>query len=320
MIAQQNSNQKLQGLLACVECAAELDESALVCGQCSREYTQYNGAPVLLRQDNALFPPHSYEEQGGGRSAKLTPGFKARLKSMVPGRSINLVRGANLGRIAKEYGAKDGARILIIGCGAQKEEIEAYFATTSVSLIFCDIDKAATADLFCDSHQLPFRDGQLAGVISTAVLEHVLKPWVVAEEIHRVLAADGFVYSEVPFLQAVHEGPYDFTRFTLGGHRLLYEKFDEMDSGVVAGPGTALNWAVVEYARALSSNRKLASVLRMAAQTCFFWLKHTDRILGQSRRAQESASCTYFYGTRRETAVSPLDIIDRYGATEFSHT
>lgn len=44
-----------------------------------------------------------------------------------------------------------------------------------------------------------------------------MEPWVVAEEITRVLKEGDFVYSEVPFLQAVHEGAYDFTRFTLGG-------------------------------------------------------------------------------------------------------
>jgi hypothetical protein len=100
---------------------------------------------------------------------------------------------------------------------------------------------------------------------------------------------------------------------------LLFEKFDELDSGVVAGPGTALTWMLVEFARALPKSRRLSVLMRMAAQVLFFWVKHVDRLLGQSRRAQEAASCTYFYGRWRETAVTPLDIIARYGETGFRH-
>lgn len=307
----------LDGILECVECAAELQGSkSLICG---RLYDQYRGAPVMMRNDNALFPPEAYSGESGGRSALGGQGFKAWIKKSIPRRSVNIARQNNLAQLARLYG-RDGARILVIGSGHQKREILSFFEGTGAQLIFCDIDKAADVDLYCDSHRLPFRNGHLTGVITTAVLEHVLKPWIVAEEIHRVLTSNGFVYSEVPFLQAVHEGPYDFTRFTLGGHRLLFEKFDEADSGVIAGPGTALTWAIVEYARALPRSRRLSSLLRLVTQTCFFWLKYTDQMLGQSRRAQESASCTYFYGLRRETAVSPVDIIQRYGRTSFTHT
>jgi len=50
-----------------------------------------------------------------------------------------------------------------------------------------------------------------------AVLEHVLDPVRVVAEIHRVLRPGGLVYSEIPFMQEVHEGAYDFTRFRLSG-------------------------------------------------------------------------------------------------------
>jgi len=54
-----------------------------------------------------------------------------------------------------------------------------------------------------------------------AGLEHVRDLWQVVAEIHRVLKDDGLVYAETPFMQQVHEGPYDFTRFTESGHRYL---------------------------------------------------------------------------------------------------
>ena len=157
-------------------------------------------------------------------------------------------------------------------------------------------------------------------MITTAVLEHVLHPHRVAEEIHRVVEPQGFVYSEVPATQAVHEGAYDFTRFPLGGHRLLFDRFDELDSGVSAGPGTALNWAIIDYFKALTARPRLSAALGMFARVAFFWVKHTDRWTTHTPGARDAASCTYFFGQRRDNAQSPQDIIDRYGDTRFSHT
>jgi ubiquinone/menaquinone biosynthesis C-methylase UbiE len=66
-----------------------------------------------------------------------------------------------------------------------------------------------------DGHQLPIADGSVDGVWIQAVLEHVLDPSIVVQEIHRVLTPGGVVYAETPFMQPVHEGAYDFTRFSL---------------------------------------------------------------------------------------------------------
>ena len=52
-----------------------------------------------------------------------------------------------------------------------------------------------------------------------------------------MLKDDGLVYAETPFLQQVHGGPYDFTRFTHLGHRRLFRKFIELESGATAGAG-----------------------------------------------------------------------------------
>ena len=51
---------------------------------------------------------------------------------------------------------------------------------------------------------------------------------------------DGLVYADTPFMQQVHMGRYDFTRFTYLGHRRLFRKFEEIDSGAVSGPAMAL--------------------------------------------------------------------------------
>jgi 2-polyprenyl-3-methyl-5-hydroxy-6-metoxy-1,4-benzoquinol methylase len=92
----------------------------------------------------------------------------------------------------------------------------------------------------------PFEDGQFDLVICIAVLEHVLEPQRCVDEIHRVLAPDGLVYTTTPFMQQVHMGEYDFTRFTRSGHRWLFREFEEIDSGLATGPASVVVWTV-EY-------------------------------------------------------------------------
>ena len=43
------------------------------------------------------------------------------------------------------------------------------------------------------------------------------------------------MYAETPFMQQVHEGAYDFTRFTVLGHRCLFKYFEKNDSGGIRG-------------------------------------------------------------------------------------
>lgn len=308
---------QLAVLLRCVDCGAALpalaDDASVTCAACGSAFPGFRGRPVLMRADNTLFPRSAYQETAAGTAAGSAPTLGARIKRALPGRTLNLVRGRMLERIARERG-EGPCRILVVGCGEQAQAVLEVFHGKPALFVFCDVGKDADADLFCDSHSLPFPDGSFDGVITTAVLEHVAWPHRVAAEIHRVLAPGGFVYSELPFLQAVHEGAYDFTRFTLGGHRLLFDRFDEAEAGMVSGPGTVLVWAITEFARSLSRNRRAASLLYMAARAGFFWLKYTDRWIARNPRAVDAASGTFFYGTRRDEPQDPAAIVGRYSS------
>ena len=66
-------------------------------------------------------------------------------------------------------------------------------------------------------------------------------------EIHRVMKASGYVYAETPFMQQVHEGAYDFTRFTVLGHRYLFKDFDSIIIGGNGGSGEVLSWSIKHF-------------------------------------------------------------------------
>ena len=224
----------------CPDCrrpALQVGQTRVSCRACGAEFPISSGAPVLIRHDNAVFPVESY--LGAPRTRP-----RPRLARLIPSPSVNIAARTMLKRFAALLDAEGGGHILVVGSGHQPETLgEALASCASVKTIRLDVDRRADVDLFCDAHEICFEDCSFRGIVATAVLEHVLYPERVVEELVRVLAPGGLIYSEIPFMQQVHEGAYDFTRYTLSGHRRLLNRFDEVASGVVAGPGTAFVWA-----------------------------------------------------------------------------
>lgn len=312
---------ELELLLICPECGSDIEFTGqeLNCKGCRESFRLFRDRPVLLNQTNELFPPSAYiQSKQMYNQVSNEPTMVQKLKRLIPKISINLSREKMLHRLSKEHGS-NGNVVLVVGCGNQTQQLEQHFPGEGTSFVFCDIDKQAEADVFCDSHELSFKDGVFDGVISTAVLEHVLYPDKVISEMRRVLKKKGFIYSEIPFLQSVHEGAYDFTRFTMSGHRRLLENFKEIDSGMVAGPGTALAWSLVSFFKALSSSSKISSLLSIAARCGFFWLKYFDYLFQNNPQALDAASCTYFYGSKTEGRKTATVIIDRYEGGKLRH-
>lgn len=301
----------LASLIRCPDCHAgglKAMDREIVCDRCKAIFPVVDGRPVLIRSDNDLFPRSGY--LGGiTPTNESQPGVLARL---VPSRSVNMSYARNLGAFAAALDPATAKCVLVIGAGRQKRWLDTFFAHhPAIRVVYSDIDVHGTVNLFCDAHELPFPDGTFDGVVASAVLEHVAYPERVAAEMHRILKARGLVYSEIPFLQQVHEGAYDFTRYTLSGHRRLLNHFDELASGVVAGPATTLAWALEHFAVSLSP-RPFVTGMRLAVRTAFFWLKYLDHVLGQSPAASDGASCTFFLGRKRVSPRADHEIVAQY--------
>ena len=78
--------------------------------------------------------------------------------------------------------------------------------------------------MLADAHAIPFANDEFDLVVIQAVLEHLLFPSKAVEEIFRVLKDGGFVYSEV-HPTSVHEGVFDFSRYTMTEYSVLFEDF-----------------------------------------------------------------------------------------------
>lgn len=197
--------------------------------------------------------------------------------------------------------------VLVIGGGTVGNGVEAMYADPRIRLIAFDVYESQITQFVADAHQIPLASESIDAVLVQAVLEHVLDPNRVVSEIWRVLRHGGIVYAETPFLQQVHAGAYDFTRYTSSGHRYLFRAFEEIRAGPVAGPGTQLLWSLDHTVRGLTRS-ELAGKL---ARGLFFWIRHLDRFV-PTAFAMDNASAYYFLGRRATRDLTPRDIVEYY--------
>jgi ubiquinone/menaquinone biosynthesis C-methylase UbiE len=164
----------------------------------------------------------------------------------------------------------------------------------------------------CDGHNLPFPSGTFDAVFIQGVLEHVLRPQVIADEVFRVLRDKGMIYCEFPFMQPTHGAAFDFSRLTFTGHRMLWRRFVEIDSGACCGPGMALAHSIQQFARSLLPGRASRFAAEIVAGWCFWWLKYLDEWLVKTPAGLDGASAYYFLGRKTEEELSDAEVIKSY--------
>ena len=94
-----------------------------------------------------------------------------------------------------------------------------------------DVVPGEHIDVVGDALNLPFGNDSFDTIISTEVLEHVEKPWLMVKEIRRVLKPGGVCILSTPFLIPYHPDPHDYFRYTTEGLRSLFknENFEVLE-------------------------------------------------------------------------------------------
>ncbi len=187
-------------------------------------------------------------------------------------------------------------KVLIVGShelGCGMSVIRSEFDKSEIQVVGFDLIESEFTDFTADAHAIPFIDDIFDVVICQALLEHVIKPEMVVHEIFRVLAKGGFVYSEVPFLQQVHASCFDFSRFTLMGHLLLFKNFQIVGYGRNKGHLYVLAW----WVKYIFGQKKFSRLFgNICAIPFFIVAKFIDPILPQNPFF--SASGTFVLATK----------------------
>ena len=316
--------EKFEDILCCPSCKGALareGDAVLRCrdARCGKSFPVAGGRPVLIDEDRSVFHQADYrtEPAAAAPDAEKTPGKARLLLSRIPSPSVNLSAVRCFETMKRRLFEQTASPVvLLVGGGIHGKGMDRLTKEPAIRIINVDPSPNSTASVFCDAHDLPFRDGSVDAVVAQAVLEHVADPWRCVEEIHRVLKPTGIVYAETPFMQEVHLHGYDFTRFSHMGHRRLFRRFAEIESGAVAGPGTTLSWAWRYFLASWTRSPKLAKVLNLVGRITAFLFELTDHLDSGRPGALDGAACIYYLGTRSEAVVSDRELIAGYRGTQ----
>jgi SAM-dependent methyltransferase len=294
--------------LVCPACRSCLPAPWRACGTCGREFPVAGGKPVLVDFDCSVLDREELLRRSGASAIKRQIRSEivehvlkiSQTRNHVAPRQIAMILA-----LARELRRRP--RVLIVGGGTIGAGMNALYQDPNVDIVSFDIYATPHVQLIADAHRIPFKDRSFDAVVIQAVLEHVVRPAEVVSELCRVLCPDGLVYAETPFMQQVHEGPYDFTRFTESGHRYLFRDFVEVSSGVVAGPATQLVWSIDYFCRGLLRSNAAGRVARLG----FSWLGWLDRFM-PAEFAVDGASCFFFSGRLAGVPIETKELIRRY--------
>lgn len=302
--------------LRCPVCRSSLvrSEDELACGHepCSKRFPIVNGVPILINEARSAFAISDFVG-GEPTTFRRQPALERIFARFIPEITANTRAPRNYKRFTQLL-LERRARpvVLVVGCGELGRGMESLAKERSIQLVNTDVSFGRQTMLICDSHDLPFADGTFDGVIIQAVLEHAADPPRCVEELHRVLADEGLVYAETPFMQQVHGGPFDFTRFTHLGHRRLFRCFDEIASGATAGSALALAWAYQYFLLSLVKGQRARAMMKGIARLSACWLRLVDPWLLDTPGTLDAALGYYFMGRRSDHVLSDRELVRLY--------
>ncbi len=303
--------------LRCPVCRGRIRRETETCAclspTCGRRFAVIDGVPLLLDEKSSVFQPQDFQRRKNPFSPGPTNSAKLWASRALPTISKNVRARENYLRFAgllKNGSAKP--HVLVIGGATVGAGLQSILFRPSINFVESDVYLSERTALVCDAHDIPFEDETFDGVIVQAVLEHVADSNRCVEEIHRVLKMDGVVYADTPFMQQVHAGGHDFTRFTHVGQRRLFRKFEEVSSGASCGPAMALAWAyqyfLLSFVRSPTARRATIAFARVTG----FWLKYLDHYLVRQPGSIDAASALYFLGRKSNRSLSGAEIVSHY--------
>ena len=194
--------------------------------------------------------------------------------------------------------------ILIIGSSTKGLDTNDLWSD-EFNIVGIDIYPSETTTIIADAHYLPFANNIFDGVWIQAVLEHVVNPQNVVSEIERVLKKNGLIYAETPFMQQVHEGAFDFQRFSVVGHRYLFKNFKVLCIGGNQGPGVALAWSIKYFFWGLTRSQKFAIAISIPF---YFIFRILDKFCDK-RIMFDGPSGVYFLGVKSDQVTTHKDAL-----------
>jgi SAM-dependent methyltransferase len=280
---------------ACPICHGKVipqETATLACQDCMQQFPVRNGQPDF-RLDALLT---EQEEVSEDETEKWQNQIKNTLRRH-PGlfRFLVLTLGTSL-----QLGESSQKFINALGHQAQILSVGAGVLRLKGNVTHLDYEPHSHLEVVGDAHYLPFPTQTFDAVVCETVLEHVVEPERVINEIFRVLKPGGKVYILMPFMYCFHAAPNDFHRMTHRGLAYRMRAFEIEKLSVFAGPTSALTNVLVEWCALFFSfgSRRLYRVLSLFFLILFVPLKLIDFVLTFHPEAVRLASVLLCIGRK----------------------
>lgn len=198
---------------------------------------------------------------------------------------------ASFGPFIAELESHPDRNYLDIGCGLRHEHYD--------NCLYIEVYPSISADIICaPDGKYPILSNSMDGIGCFAVLEHVRKPWMVVEEIWRILKPSGRVFIDWPFLQPIHGFPSHYFNATRHGLESIFVdvgfRVDELRTYPFQGPNYTIDWVLGKFIRDLPpdvsseiANLRVKDLIELC-QNGEFW----EKILRQiSDRTMSEFAC-----------------------------
>lgn len=310
-------SEAIRVLLICPQCKAKLylTNGQIICEntECQVHYPVINNIPILINEKNSIFTLEDFTSQRDTTFNRKRNKLREKLRQFIPNIGNNFRAKQNYSKYVDLLLSKvPNPKVLVIGGSIIGQGMQLLTLNHSIELVETDVSFGPRTKLICDAHDIPFADESFDGVIIQAVLEHVIDPHRCVEEIYRVIKKQGLVYAETPFMQQIHMGRFDFMRFTHLGHRRLFRKFAEIDSGAVGGPGMALAWSYQYFLLSFTSSNKLRALIKVFSCLTSFYLKYFDYYLINKPGSFDASSGYYFMGRKDNNILTDKELLKLY--------
>lgn len=144
-----------------------------------------------------------------------------------------------------------GGLVLDLGAGFRDVYVD--------NVVHHEVARYPTTDVMGAGEKLPFKSNAFDAVLCFAVLEHVKYPWLVAQEMCRVLKPGGRLAVNAPFLAPLHGYPGHYYNMSGSGLLAFFEDSIAVQKHFVPpsmGPIWALHWMVFLWSLGLTGNAK----------------------------------------------------------------
>ena len=149
--------------------------------------------------------------------------------------------------------ALDRPKVLELGTGRWNQEISTHHGSLIPKNgihIKSDIFSGTDVDIVSDAHDLKeISSDEFDVVMAFSVWEHLRKPWIAAQAVHRILKPGGLLFVQTHFNFPVHGYPSDYSRWTDEGLKAIFDHPEWNDQRAdmtfpctIIPPSNVANW------------------------------------------------------------------------------